>query len=242
MSGDARYTADDALLWKAYVEKVHAFANQRSGHPGPPPRGYLESYRMRHPMAPVVEDFPAVLASWEQRHNTASTASAHSNGVAMPIEAFGALLNMLDTILQTMGRLMGNPAMRTAGQPAMRAVPYFPKNKSRLLGRVRGKFVGRGGHAGRRGRRQGRFKFGRRGARASGISVGMVNVKAESSAAAVDVKREETPLPVEFGEMDPVQEDIHMDDARRDDDDQDDSAAGAVANSGWDGEEAVEYM
>ncbi|KAJ7892508.1 hypothetical protein B0H14DRAFT_3427914 [Mycena olivaceomarginata] len=96
MSSDPRYSAADALAWENYHDAVLAWVNGTAGHPGMPPPGYIESYRLRHPRAPLPSDFPRIEEAWRNRHASGSssrTTETAPGGVSLSNDAFSSFLN-----------------------------------------------------------------------------------------------------------------------------------------------------
>ncbi|KAI1796813.1 hypothetical protein LXA43DRAFT_1153855 [Ganoderma leucocontextum] len=51
------WTADDAVRWTQYANVLYAWLGNKGPHPGDPPDGYREHYKISNPHAPCPEDF-----------------------------------------------------------------------------------------------------------------------------------------------------------------------------------------
>ena len=79
------YNAADRVAWERYAEALQAYGAARGPHPGEPPAGYREVFKLSQRFAPVPEDFPPPVPA-------PSAQSAVPAGVNMSDGAFNALL------------------------------------------------------------------------------------------------------------------------------------------------------
>ncbi|KAJ7175118.1 hypothetical protein C8R43DRAFT_975957, partial [Mycena crocata] len=256
MSNDPRYTVEQLAECENYVKATNGWVRGISGHPGAPPPGYIESYRVRYPMAPMPSDFPEVEAAWYRRHETGEcwscSASMHDSdecdeardreAAVAKVAAETMAKTVADMLTAALGRVHGKAVnTRPRRMPrygisaGTRTMMGKPENKGRVGGGLDHKSWkrGRGGAKGAFGKSgRGGKKHGGRKTIPAGIKVAAVSVEGVEAVADVEPKLEpeDTLLNVE--------EDIHMDDfSGYRTDDEDDSAAGGVL--GWNGEEAI---
>ncbi|KAJ7112646.1 hypothetical protein C8R44DRAFT_882408 [Mycena epipterygia] len=268
MTIEKRYTAAELLACERYNVSVHNFLRGVEGHPGAPPPGYMESYRLRHPMAPVPDDFPEIVQAWNRRHDRAreraeaamATVSTANSDVTMSSMAFSSLVRQPDAIARTVADILAAATAHSSAVPHLK--PRLPKygisagtrpmmakakHGRNLYGRIGGPMKGyqRAYGAGskvaagkKRGGGGGKAKG--RGKKQAGMVVAAVSVPGVAVGdVTVEPKREETPLPLDAMEV--IEEDVHMGDfGGYHTDDEDDGAAGGAI--GWDGGEPVPVM
>ncbi|KAJ7233280.1 hypothetical protein B0H12DRAFT_1076653 [Mycena haematopus] len=237
MAVDTRYTVEQAALWPQYQNRTLAWANGRGPYPGPPPVGYLESYKLRNPTALLPENFPDLLAVHRQGRGPAPAAPAIP-AVALTENALGMIVGMSQTFANTLGGMV----MAANNQAQFRQ----PQMMARAV--VRGRTMMGGGRRFNQRKQDRNYRNyrlynerGGRGRRGQNGGPGKrqepLNLKDRVSEPASDVAtRGNSPVPDDdiFGELDVVvEEDIHMDDFDHIKDEEE---------VGWDGGEPVPAM
>ncbi|KAJ6458814.1 hypothetical protein C8R45DRAFT_942658 [Mycena sanguinolenta] len=251
MSIDTRYTADDGVKWENYHDAVISWVNG-GNNPGAPPAGYIKSYRVRHPRAPLTSDYPRVEEAWRNRHATACNsdtedcegpaqrATAPDTGVFFPQDAWSSLLNHQAMMTHQVGELASRAAIPTAP----RAMVHFqPQNYG-----VHPKFYGpKGGPVAAKGWKRSQVAKAMRKGKGKGRKDKSVwrarldAIKAESAGGAGSSKvvgeRAVTPSPEEIEEGETstenfVPEDVFMADYTNFKDEDDDGAAGSLFSEG----------
>ena len=181
------WTAEDGVRWSQYADAMYAWLGRKGPHPGHPPAGYCEHYKVHTKHAPCPEDFPGQIPAAQNVQQPpaqqAPRAIAHlaGPGVHMSDDAFAAWMNhasSLHTHLANIAfestRMAGHavdanatavPAPPHAVPVAPRAMLQVPPWRGRPPAATR-----RGGFAAgfQSGRGGGRFSSGMRGGRAGG--------------------------------------------------------------------------
>ena len=85
------YNAEHRAIWERYASALREYGAGRGPHPGFPPTGYREVFRITQPFAPVPEDYPPPPQAHQSTPNPAT-------GVAMSDGAFTSLLAHNTTI------------------------------------------------------------------------------------------------------------------------------------------------
>ncbi|TFK78813.1 hypothetical protein K466DRAFT_606643 [Polyporus arcularius HHB13444] len=135
------YNADDRVRWERYAAALQAYGAGQGPHPGNPPAGYREVFKLSQRYAPVPEDYPAA------RHSQPPHAPALA-GVNMSDGAFSALLAHTATVnaqfvaLQSQvlsdARRIGTPRPYEARR-GRGGGPSYGRRGPRLVDRVAGR-------------------------------------------------------------------------------------------------------
>ncbi|KAJ7264509.1 hypothetical protein B0H12DRAFT_1068752 [Mycena haematopus] len=248
MSTDTRYTAADGVKWDNYHDAVINWVNGNTGHPGVPPPGYIESYRVRHPRAPIPSDFPRTEEAWRSRHAPAGNSDAEDcdstaqrnapaeTGVFLPNDAFSTLLDHQAMMTHHVGQLAG---ARTAIPSAPRAmVRFHPQNyaaRARFYGQKGGLVAAKGWKRHQVAKAAGKGKGKGKKVKAKWARARVASVKTETAEAGpANVVPENTPEPGELEVETVVPEDVFMADYDQFKDEEDDGAAGSLFSEGDD--------
>lgn len=138
------------MKWENYDDSVLRWVNGEGGHPGAPPAGYVESYKVRHPRALLPADFPRTEEAWRARHvpgecwsccatagnsetedckATAQRAPAEDSGVFFPNNVWSTLPNHQAIMTRQVGQLVRG---YTAAPTVPHAMAHFqPKSFGR---------------------------------------------------------------------------------------------------------------
>jgi hypothetical protein len=264
MTIDTRYTAQQAEKWPKYHNANIAWANGEGRYPGPPPPGYMESYKMKHPMAAVLSDYSKLLRSMEQGECSQCSKLVHGAkncagpvrampavpAVALTENALGMIVGMGQTFANTVGQLvsshMGGVNAPTCAPPLMRGRPMMVGDR---------RFKKRNFHDHRRkgfskspvfydGTSNLQVKSEpKRAFRGPAKKPALKDRITESEPASDVATHGNSPVPNAdmFDDL-VIQEDVHMDDFLdiKDEDDEE-GATGALA-VGWDGGEPISAM
>ncbi|PIL28085.1 hypothetical protein GSI_09839 [Ganoderma sinense ZZ0214-1] len=155
------YNAEAWVSWERYADRLEACFTGQGDHPGEPPEGYRELYRLHHRHAPLPEHRPRPPRGPPAPVAPGAPPFQGMRGVAMSEDAFAALLQQSNTWANQITRLAENmrrpPPARpiTVIAPAPQA-PVAPR--AHLAGRGRG-YGQRGGHHGRGGFNGGRGRM-----------------------------------------------------------------------------------
>ncbi|KAI0078735.1 hypothetical protein K474DRAFT_1660131 [Panus rudis PR-1116 ss-1] len=121
------YNAEDGLRWERYAAAFTACINGQGPHPGEPPAGYRECYKIRQRYAPLPEEYPGlrdrVRTENQLAHNAQPTPMTLGGGVSMSSDAFQSFLTSqqaLTAMLQQAYTLQSDPGRPTFRSTASR--------------------------------------------------------------------------------------------------------------------------
>ncbi|KAF8208396.1 hypothetical protein K438DRAFT_1930730 [Mycena galopus ATCC 62051] len=235
MSTDPRYTAADGVKWEDYHDLVISWVNGDGGHPGAAPAGYNESYRVRHPWAPLPSDFPRTEEAWRNWHVTGTVqhTPVADAGVFFPPDAWSTLLNHQAMMTHQVGQLASRAAIPTAPH-AM--VCFHPQSYGLKGGPVAAKGWKRGHMA--KAVRKGKGK-GRKDKTVWRAHLAAIKAESEGGAGSskANIEHAVTPSPkeeeVETTSVETVApEDVFMTDYANFKDEDDEGAAGSLFSEG----------
>ncbi|RDX47729.1 hypothetical protein OH76DRAFT_1419385 [Lentinus brumalis] len=158
------YNADDRVRWERYAAALRAYGAGQGPHPGNPPAGYREVFKLSQRYAPVPEDYPTPTPAPSQQVPPPGLA-----GVNMSDTAFNALLAHTAAVNAQFAALQSkvlsdsrrSTALRSYGGRGSGGGPSHGRRGLRLVDRVStrlsdttdaGSFKRKRGHRGGRGR------------------------------------------------------------------------------------------